>query len=71
MSRQVQRETLVDLVEAFTNIGLSESTSERNEGPIRSEPEMIDDDYALTADRLRRYYIMSRELSAGPSSDAR
>ena len=61
----------MDLVEAFANIGLSDSTRERNGAPIQSAPETIDDDHVLTAHHLRRYYIMSRELNAGPSSDAR
>ena len=72
ISRQVSKETSVDLVDAFANIGLPDSTPERNGTPypVQSAPAPLRNDYALTADHLRGYYIMSRGRNAEASSDA-
>jgi hypothetical protein len=66
------KETLVDLEDAFANIGLLDSTPECNGAPhpIQSARAPLRDDYAFTAEHLRRYYIMSRGRNAEPSSDA-
>jgi hypothetical protein len=65
------KETLVDLEDAFANIGLPGSTPDYNGAPhhIQSARAALRDDYAF-ADHLRRYYIMSRGRNAEALSDA-
>jgi hypothetical protein len=58
----------MDLVKAFANIGLPGWPPVDDGEPDRTQsaPAPANDDYSLSAERLRNYYIMSRDLPTKP-----